>query len=92
MGGASAPFLMTYNNWREDPGLISTIEYKRKFALFPQQCSDGPRIWLKYYYARYKHWGTRERYGPGDDFGYHTDFLENISEAEYIIRKLAENL
>jgi hypothetical protein len=85
---------MTYNNWREDPGLKSQVEYKRRFAILPVMCSDGISMWFKPYYSKYKHWG----YGPPlytdklDNYNLHTDFIENITEAEYIIRKLTENL
>lgn len=73
-------------DWREDNGLVSSSIYKRKYALFPKICADGTRVWLKYYYSKYILWGHRSKTsGHG-----HTDYIEDISEAEYIVRKLTE--
>ena len=98
MDGAPAPFFIMSNNiptsnWRHEPGLVCTPEYRRKFAILPVKCVDGEVVWLKHYYKKYKHW-THMRIGKvwsGEDF-VHTDFIERVSEADYIIRKLAENL
>jgi hypothetical protein len=81
-------------SWRNDPGLTSTTEYKRKFALFKVECSDNTTVWLEYYYKKYEHWssGYGNKIFDDDTAYYHTDFIENITEAEYIIRKLAETL
>jgi hypothetical protein len=84
MGGASAPFFMAKKNWRDDGGLISTIRYKKSFAFMPVDL-DGDKVWLKVYYKKYQNW--KAPYGGGNG---HTDFIENITEAEYIIRKLTE--
>jgi len=96
LGGASAPFYdMVEPNisWRNDPGLSSVVEYKRRFAYLPVTCADGTRIWCESYYKKYLHWGHSHgnKIFDDDDYG-HTDFVENITEAEYIIRKLAETL
>lgn len=79
-------------NWRNDPGLSSRVEYRKKFALFPVTCSDGSRIHLKYYYKKYELWSHGNNNLPYYEEGYlHTDFIENITEAEYIVRRLTEN-
>jgi len=91
---------MTYtlsNNWRNDPGLHSVTEYKRKFAIRPITCSDNIQVWFKFYYKKYEHWGHsnipfNRNFNTLDESYIHTDFIENISEAEYIVRKLSENL
>lgn len=74
-------------DWREDSGLISTTSYRRKYALFPKICSDGTKVWLKYYYSKYITWGHRRSTSVYDG---HVDFIENITEAEYIVRKITE--
>lgn len=77
---------MSYTNWRDDPGLECREVYKRKFAIFPVKCTTDT-VWLKRYYKLFKHWGHRHKY---IDKGYgHIDFIENITEEEYICRKLS---
>ena len=84
---------MSYNNWRDDPGLESQTEYKRRFAVLPVRCSDNTLVFFKHYYSKFIHWGYRHgKYDNLNDYYLHTDFIENISEAEYIVRKLSENL
>ena len=82
------------DNWRNDPGLTSTNMYKKKFALFPRTCEDGTIVWLKYYYTKYKYWGFRRTINAGDILDHrddlHEDKLEDITEAEYIVRRLIE--
>jgi hypothetical protein len=78
------------NNWRNDPGLKSTVVYKRKFALFPKKCEDNTVVWLDNYYTKYIYWGF-----SGVDFTnnieeLHRDKHESVTEAEYIVRKLTE--
>ena len=79
-------------NWRDDPALSNFVVYKKKLALRPVICSNGEKVWFKYYYSKYRIWGHM----PADSFSKrdysHIDFIENITEAEYIVRKLAENL
>ena len=89
-------FNMTFNipitpNWRNDPGLSSMIEYKRKFALRPITCCDGTKVWGKFYYKKFELWshGHSGKIYSEEDY-LHTDFIENVSEAEYIVRKLTE--
>lgn len=99
MGGTSVPFFnMSFTtpvipNWRNDPGLASAIEYRKSLALRPIVCSDGTRIWFKFYYKKYEHWGHSNTLTGGnpetmDEYYLHTDFIENVSEADYIVRKL----
>ena len=76
------------DNWRNDPGMVSSVEYKKKYAILPIICEDGMQVWLKNYYTKYMHWGHRSVYVDGDHC--HTDKCENITEAEYIVRKLIE--
>lgn len=81
-------------SWRDDPGLSSHTFYKRKWAITPVLCSSGEKVLFKHYYSKYKMWGRMDSsYSKYIDGNYgHTDFIENITEAEYIVRKLAENL
>jgi hypothetical protein len=75
-------------NWRNESDLSHATEYRRRYALWPRTCSDGTQVWLAYYYKKYEHWTSRydmQRHG-------HTDYIESITEAEYIVRKLSENL
>lgn len=71
--------------WRE--GLEKEIVYKRKFAFFKTICVSET-VWLSWYYSKYYIWTNSHRYIADDAHG-HTDFVENITEAEYIIRILA---
>jgi hypothetical protein len=75
-------------NWRHESGMIASTRYIKKFAFIKTQCSDGTEVWLKNYYKKYEVWNSS--FLEGEDF--HIDFIENITEAEYIIRKLADNL
>ena len=82
------------DNWRNDPGLTSSIMYKKKFALFPKICEDGTEVWLRYYYTKYQYYGFRRPISIIDIADYrddlHEDKLEDITEAEYIVRRLIE--
>jgi hypothetical protein len=75
-------------DWRDDPGLTCKVFYKRKFALLPVSCSDESKVHLRFYYKKYNMWNT-DHYASEYS---HTDFVENITEADYMIRKLAETL
>lgn len=89
---------MTYKdidtpNWRNDSGLSSTVSYKKKFAWIKTKCSDGSTIWFKTYYRKYLIWSTGDIIRSSYDDGYnHTDFIENVTESEYLVRLLADNL
>ena len=75
------------DNWRNDPGMKCAIEYKKKFAILPVICHDGIKVWWEAYYTKYIQWGHRSV----DRHDYcHTDKCENITESEYIVRKLTE--
>jgi hypothetical protein len=82
-------------NWRNDPGLESYILYKKKFAITPITSHDGQRIWMRTYYAKYTIWSGYDQ-NPGSlssNTSYrHTDFIENITEEEYIVRKISDVL
>ena len=79
----------SFPNWRNEPGIVSTSKYKRSFAILPVVCSDGKKIWFKSYYKKYIIYITK--YSTEGDNA-HIDFCENVSEADYIVRKLSENL
>jgi hypothetical protein len=90
-------FLMTYKdidppNWRHDPGLKSKSEYRKRFAFRPVVCSDGTKVWFKSYYKKYEQWSHGDGASYYDEGYLHTDFIENVTEADFIIRKLAETL
>lgn len=73
---------MEATGWRK--GLSLKIVYKRRFAFRKTLCV-GEIVWLKYYYSKYQVWSG----GPNFESEYtHTDFVENITEADYIIEKL----
>ncbi|HEY6437041.1 MAG TPA: hypothetical protein VIY47_10660 [Ignavibacteriaceae bacterium] len=87
---------MTYKDyldgptWRDDTSMINVVEYRKKFAWFPIKINDD-KIWLKRYYSKYRIWANARVFGDEDDYK-HTDFIENVTTEEYIVRKLAENL
>lgn len=82
------------HDWRNDHGISSKSVYRRKFALAPVKEVGGQYIWLKFYYKKYTIWAHRpsNKIFDNDEDYYHRDFNENISEQEYMIRKLAETL
>jgi hypothetical protein len=79
-------------NWREDSSLKCNTEYKRKFAWYRITCSDGTKVWFGHYYRKYEHWTEVWNSSISKDMHRHTDLVEYVSEAEYIVRKLAEEL
>lgn len=83
---------MTYKDWRDDTGLVSTNTYSRKFAILPKKCLDGSIVWLSYYYKFVRVWSNRIPTDFEDQYYSHPDFVGNISEEDYIVRKLAETL
>lgn len=83
--------------WRDDPGLIFETEYKKKFAWWPVHClKEEKRIWLRPYYSYYMNWGHSYGNHPGKkglyESWYHQDFIGNLTEQEYLVRKLADTL
>ena len=81
--------MVKQTNWREDPGLTSYIKYKRKFAFWPKNSADN-KIWFKHYYSVHRIW--THSYDKLCVEYLHDDFVENITEAEYIVRKLSGKL
>lgn len=78
-------------NWRDDPGMKYNVQYKKKFALFPVIVADSKdKIWLKNYYTVYKCWGHGLMSTSYVSDHTHVDKVEDISEQEYIVRKLTE--
>ena len=78
-------------NWRNDKGLICNIEYRKKFALWRVTCSDGSKVWLEYYYKRYDHWSNvNQSINDFEPESVHKEYVECITEAEYIVRKITE--
>lgn len=83
---------MAYCDWREDPGMQSYTSYKKKFATFPVVTIDGQKIWWESYYIFYRHWVNSYGGEINHDKQNHRDRIGNISEAEYLVRKLSESL
>lgn len=80
-------------NWRDDSGLKSLKRYNRKFAIFPVICENNTRIWFKHYYAVRQFWfSDYSGHVSHDGYSSHIDKFGNITEDEYIVRKLAESL
>jgi hypothetical protein len=80
--------------WRHEPGMAFKSFYKKRFAFYPIDLSNGDHIFWEAYYSKYTTWDSDYTFSAvesNDGYG-HTDLVENISEAEYIVRKLAENL
>ena len=79
------------DNWRNDPGLSSYVEYRKKFALWPVICLDNTQVWFQYYYKKYEHWshGGTSKVFDDDEYA-HTDFIGCLTEADYIVRRLTE--
>ena len=75
--------------WRE--GLEQEIVYKRRFAFLKTTCSSNETVWMSWYYSVYHIWKDRHSYAKGRDVG-HTDFVENITEAEFIVRRLSDGI
>ena len=76
-----------HTDWRNDSTLKSTCFYKKRFAVVPVRCTDKV-VTFQYYYKKYRKWEASYSY----EDEYHIDFIENISEEEFIVRKLADNL
>lgn len=75
-------------NWRKESGMFSEIVYEKKFSFYPIKCVDGSIVFIKNYYKKYIIWTSSKIEG-----GYfHKEYIESITEDEYIIRKLAEKL
>ena len=79
-------------DWRDEPGLVSTNKYSRKFAYTPIKCSDGQTVWFSYCYKHIRTWTCGMPTTFEDQYYSHDDFIGYISEEEYIVRKLAETL
>ena len=76
-------------NWRDEMACVSI--YKKRFAILPKVCADGTKLWFKPYYAKYHIWTSHHTIRIFDDTDYfHKDFVEYITEAEYIVRRLIE--
>lgn len=68
-------------NWRDELDL--KVMYRRKFSIFPREI-DGKRIFMKAYYSKYNCWSSSNGRAQS-----HIDFVENITEEEYVMRKLS---
>jgi hypothetical protein len=77
-------------NWRDE--LTSYPLYKKRFAIMPTECSDGTKVWFKFYYSKYNIWTVSHGHKiyEDDNYYHHADFVERITEAEYICRRLIE--
>jgi hypothetical protein len=71
---------------RLNPASVFRIIYRRGYALWPIKCSNGKWIWLQHYMIKFRQWQY--------DIPFIDDVteLERISDDEYIVRKLADNL
>ena len=88
---------MIKKTWRDDPGLIFETEYRKKFAWLPVRCdNEKKKIWLTSYYQYFINWGHSFSSGKSKDgmyeSMYHQDFIGNITEQEYVVRKLSDKL
>ena len=77
--------------WRDDGGLVKCSIYKKRLAIWPTVCSDGKKVWLGIYYKKYNIWSYDRALLDTTEYG-HTEFVETVSEEDYIVRKLAETL
>ncbi len=74
---------MAYN-WRDDGNIFRLASYARQFAWYPISTTDG-LIWLKHYYIEtYLYYYGHNRIQP-----FKREHSANISEQEYIVRKLS---
>lgn len=56
----------------------------------PVTLFDGSRVWFDTYYKKYSRWHSSY---PSDDHREgHIDFVENVPEDVYLVRKLSETL
>lgn len=79
--------------WRDDESLSVAYFYQRKFALLKTKCSDGTSVWFTNYYRVSRVWTSGKPFASyiTDEY-YHKEFVENINEAEYLVRKLIGTL
>lgn len=73
--------------------VIPPFSCKKKFSFLKKQCADGSTVWLKPYYIVYrvKVLGIPfQSYASGIKF--RRTFVENITEEEYLVRKLIGTL
>ena len=85
---------LSIESWRNDQGLENKSIYKKRFSVIPVKCSGNVLVWFKFYYKKYTIWYNSNNNNISIDNleYYHIDFNENITEEEYIIRKLRETL
>ena len=74
--------------WYDDPNIQISVEYRRKFALFPVTINNEI-IFFKYYYKKYLM--ISHRYDV-HDYDIHEKYIEIITETEFSYRKLAGTL
>ncbi len=88
-------------DWRDDHGMEKFITYKKKFAWRPIKTLDDEKLWWVVYYVVYENWTASYLSGSpsSSKSGYipeytstHHQKLGYISEADYLVRKLAESL
>lgn len=77
--------MQAVTGWRQ--GLEQEIVYKRRFAFLKTTCSSNETVWMSWYYSVYHIWKDRSSCTMG-----HTDFVENITEAEFIVRRLSDGI
>jgi|AntAceMinimDraft_11_1070367.scaffolds.fasta_scaffold46115_2 hypothetical protein len=77
-------------DWRD--GLICYPFYIRVFAFLSVECEGGNKVWAKHYYRKYATYSTPLFKGGEEHEHLHTDFIESITEEEFLIRKIADTL
>ena len=76
-------------DWRDETSIINSTFYKKKFAYWPTECSDGQKIWFKPYYTEYKKFFYDTHNIESEGHG-HVDYIGDHSEETYMIKRLAE--
>ncbi len=70
--------------------MTKSVKYRKKFAFLPVYTKFGERIWFRIFYKKYEI--IQDMYTDEDGFLHHVDFIENITESDYLVLKLADNL
>jgi subtilase family serine protease len=86
-------------DWRDEQGITKFVTYKKKFAWRPILTIENEKLWWVNYYVVYNNW-TSTLYSHSPMANGHIPEYTNthsskaglISEADYLVRKLAESL
>jgi hypothetical protein len=78
------------DDWKSIANLHPHFHYRKKFAILPVKDNAGNTLWLKKFYKKYLFWSHNpETYDADNDF---IEFIENVPDEVYMIRKLADTL